>query len=78
MENKRNASELVVLNEYKSVISGFLADHNVDFEIQQNDEETIRITLYLLPFSSQKAFNLGIKLQQYISEYTKINIPKTE
>lgn len=78
MKLNKNVSEIVVLKEHKAIINNFLAHQNIEYETEEETEETVKIYLNLQSFSSQKAFNLGIKLQRYISEYTKIAFPKAE
>ena len=78
MKKDKNLSELVVLKEHKAIINNFLVQQNIEYETEEETEETIKIYLKLQSFSRQKAFNLGIKLQRYISEYTKIDFPKAE
>lgn len=78
MKTENNKSELVILKEYRGVISNFLARNKVEFDIHSLENDMIKVIIKLQPFTSQKAFNLGIKLQRHISEYTKINIPNVE
>lgn len=78
MTQNLKTSEISVLKEYKSVISNFLKYNNVEYDIINESETNITVKLHLETVSKQKAFNLGIKLQRYISEYTKIDMPKAE